>query len=100
MASKSPPKADTYYDDLAEAEKHPGDIAVRRFLVYQEGVQYQLIQKYIDFKGDERTKTIAGMSGVFAEFIKNVPKLDAMQTMMVNAHRGMACGGELTGSDF
>ncbi len=86
-------KADTYYDDLAEAEKHPGDIAVRRFLVYQEGVQYQLIQKYIDFKGDERTKTIAGMSGVFAEFIKNSPKLDALQTMMVNAHRGMAKQG-------
>jgi hypothetical protein len=93
MASKSPSKADTYYDDLEKAENHPGDIAVRRFIVYQKGVQYQLIQKYIDFKGDERTKPIAGMSAVFAEFIKNAPKLDALQTMMVNAHRGMAKQG-------
>jgi len=39
MASKSPSKADTYYDDLEKAENHPGDIAVRRFIVYQKGVQ-------------------------------------------------------------
>jgi hypothetical protein len=83
----------TYYsDDLKEAEEYPDDIAVRRFIVYKKDappcLMYQLIRKYTDHKGNERTKKIAGMSGVFAEFIKNSPKLDAMQTMMVNAHQG------------
>ena len=81
----------TYPDALKEAEEHPGDIAVRQFFMHQKGApprqMYQLILKYTDYRGNERTKTIAGMSAAFAEIIKNAPKLDAMQTMMVNAHR-------------
>ena len=81
----------TYADALKEAEKHPDDIAVRQFFMHRKGApprqMYQLILKYTDYHGNERTKTIAGMSAAFAEIIKNAPKLDAMQTMMVNAHR-------------
>jgi len=82
----------TYADALKEAEKHPDDIAVRQFFMHQKGApprqMYQLILKYTDYHGNERTKTIAGMSVAFAELIKNSPNLDAMQAMMVNAHRG------------
>tara|TARA_R100001530_G_scaffold10886_1_gene10670 strand:+ start:52 stop:360 length:309 start_codon:yes stop_codon:yes gene_type:complete len=82
----------TYSDALKEAEKHPDDIAVRQFFMHRKGApprqMYQLILKYTDYHGNERTKTIAGMSVAFAELIKNSPKLDAMQAMMVNAHRG------------
>jgi len=82
----------TYADALKEAEKHPDDIAVRQFFMHRKGApprqMYQLILKYTDYHGNERTKTIAGMSVAFAELIKNSPKLDAMQAMMVNAHRG------------
>ena len=82
----------TYPDDLQSVETNPSTIAVRRFTGYNPASgpsqMYQLIQKYTDFNGDEQTKVISGMSATFADHIKNCAGLDAMQRMLVDAHRG------------
>ena len=80
----------TYPDDLEAVEKNPGTIAVRRFTGYNPASgpsrMYQLILKHTNDGG--RTKVIAGMSATFADHIKNCAGLDAMQRMLVDAHRG------------
>jgi len=88
----------TYPEALKEAEQRPGDITVRQFFMHPKGVpprqMYQLILKYTDHLGNERTKKLSAMSAAFAEFIKNSPKLDAMQKMLVEAHQINRAKGE------